>query len=873
MERNTVFMSKIDSQDKTTRTRFYLVLRPLSRTKQKYSQILLGKQLTFRFFLLLMLITGVNYAQQPVPPDSAKVKTGDGKGKLKAQVTYTAHDSVRFDIAGQKAFLYDSALVKYEQQEIRAYYIEIDFKNNSVLAEGEKDSTGKYISKAEFTDNGQQYTYDRIDYNFDTQKARITNASTIDGETHMIASEAFKEADNTTYIRRGIFTTCENDHPHYAIRARKLKIIPDDKIITGPAYLEIGDVPTPLGIPFGFFPNKRERSSGLIIPAPGESPAQGFFLRDGGWYWGLSDKIDLALKGDIYSKGSWATRVLSNYNVRYKYRGRFSASFARVYQGDPELPTSLESNEFLVTWNHTQDPKSNPSVRFSANVYAGSSKYNTFNSINANELLRNQFQSNIAWSKNWNFGSLSTNLRHSQNTQTRLVDVTLPQVSLAVNRFYPFRNNKRVGSRWYDKIGISAVTDFQNTLSVPDSTIKFDNLAPLQRKLNNGVKTSIPISSTIQFKNFPVTFTPAFNLNAYTYFNSIQKSFDTDSQAVVIDTLRGLKMAYDYFASMTMGTRLYGTWKGKIGKLRALRHVATPQASFTWRPDFSTDKYGWYKEVPINSIGGTSTYSIFENGIFGSPGLGKTGLLGFSLANTIEGKIKSDTSDVLKKFTVIDQFNVSFNYNVLAEHFNWSNINFSGRTRLRKLVDVNTTLSFDPYRIDSTGKRIERFEWRANKRIGRLENATVNIGTSLRKGGFTASAPKQSTKGTTQELEFINQNPDAFVDFNIPWTLTLMYTLNYSKPDTLVSVTQGLQFSGDVNLTDKWKIGFNSNYDIAKQKFSYTSVNIYRDLHCWEMSFYWVPFGPFQSYNLTINVKSAVLQDLKLNRRRNWYDF
>lgn len=830
-----------------------------------------GKQLTFRLFLLLMLITGVVSAQEPAPADTTKVKAGDGKGKLKAQVTYTAHDSIRFDIAGQKAYLYDSALVKYEQQEIRAHYIEIDFQNNSVLAEGKKDSTGKYITKAEFTDAGQVYTYDRIDYNFDSQKARITNASTIDGESHLIAQEAFKEADNTTFIRRGIYTTCENEHPHFAIRARKLKIIPDDKIITGPAYLEIGDVPTPLGIPFGFFPNKRERSSGLIIPTPGETPALGFYLRDGGWYWGLSDKIDLALQGDIYSKGSWAARVKTNYKVRYKYQGSLNARYARILQGDPELPTSSINNEFLVTWYHTQDPKFNPSVRFSSSVYAGSSQYNTFNSTNTNDLLRNQFQSNIAWSKSWNFGSLATNLRHNQNTQTGLVDVTLPQVSLSVNRFYPFRNNKRVGSRWYDKIGISAVTDFQNSLSVPDSTIKLDNLAALQNKLRNGIKTSIPISSTIQFKNFPVTFTPALNFNSYTYFNSIQKSYVNDS--LLVDTIRGVKMAYDYFASMTMGTRFYGTWKGKVGKLRALRHVMTPQASFTWRPDFSSDKYGWYKEVPINAVGGTSTYSIFETGIFGSPGLGKTGLLGFNLANTIEGKMKTDTSDVLKKFTVIDQFNVSFGYNLLADHFNWTNINFSGRTRLKRLVDVNTTLSFDPYRIDSTGKRIERFEWRANKRIGRLENATLNIGTSLRKGGFTASTPKQSPKGTQDELDFINKNPDAFVDFNIPWNLSLMYTISYTKPDTLVRITQGLQVNGDVNLTSKWKVGFSSNYDVEQKKFSYTSVNIYRDLHCWEMSFNWVPFGPYQNYNLTINVKSAVLQDLKLNRRRNWYDF
>lgn len=830
------------------------------------------------FFTLALLITAKVYGQE----NTASEAPGELKNseRIKAQIKYHGHDSIVMDLDQQKAFLYDSAWVSYEDKKMKADYIVIDFGKNVVFARGKRDSTGKVTAKAEFVDGDQTYIFDSIRYNTLTQKAKIYNTSTIDGDSHLQAEKAYKDSSNTVFINKGFYTTCDLDHPHYAIRAQKLKIIPDDKIVTGPAYLEISDVPTPLAVPFGFFPNKRGRSSGLIIPTPGESPALGFYLRDGGWYWGLNDRMDLALQGDIYSKGSWGLKAQSNYNVRYKYRGFISMKYARILQGDPELPSSSQINSFFVNWNHTQDPKFNPSIQFSASVNGGSSNYNTFNSINANDYLRNSFNSNVAWSKTWRFGRLSTNLRHDQNTQTHLVNLTLPQVAFAVNRFYPFRNPNRVRPRFYDKIGISMTSDFQNSLSVIDSTIQVDNLGALTNKLRNGIKTSIPITSTLQFKETFMKYfslTPSANFNMYTYFRTIAKRYDAASEAVVIDTLNNTRIAYDYNVSATLGTRIYGATRTYTrGRLMQLRHIITPQLSLMWRPDFSTAQYGWYKEVTTNAIGSTQTYSIFEGGIYGSPGAGKTGTLGVSIGNLVEGKMRpkaSDTSSTNKKFTVIDQFTIGFGYNFLAEHFNWSNVSFSGRTRLFKLFNLNGSLSLDPYRIDSIGKRIERFEWRANNRIGRITSAGFAFSTSLRKGGFAALQPRTSSRGTEQELNYINQNLNAYVDFNVPWSLNLGYTLNYSKPGITATVSQGLLVSGDVNLTPKWKVGFYSNYDIEQKKFANSSFNIYRDLHCWEMSFNWVPFGVYQNYNLTINVKSAMLQDLKLNRRRSWYDF
>ncbi|TND08903.1 MAG: hypothetical protein FD123_1757 [Bacteroidetes bacterium] len=828
------------------------------------------------FFILALLITAKVSGQDTMAAaDSLQAKAS---GRIKAQIKYHGHDSIVLDLANEKVYLYDSAWVSYEDKKMNAHYIVIDFVKNEVLAKGEKDSTGK-ILKAEFIDSDQTYYFDSIRYNIQTQKALIYDANTVDGDSHVIAEKAKKDSDNVVFIHKGLYTTCELDHPHFAIRAQKLKIIPDDKIITGPAYLEIGDVPTPLAVPFGFFPNKKGRASGLIIPTPGESPGLGFYLRDGGWYWGLSDKIDLAVRGDIYSKGSWGAKLQTNYRVRYKYNGNLNIKYARIIQGDQELPDSDISNDFFVTWNHVQDAKFNPTIRFSASVNGGTSTYNQLNSYNANDYLRNQFQSNVAWSKSWRFGSLSANLRHDQNTQTHLVNMTLPQLAFTVNRFFPFRNPNRIGSRFYDKIGVSMVTDFQNTLSVVDSTININETDALVKKMRNGIKTSIPVSSTLQFKKTKLkyfTLTPAANINTYTYFRTVNKTYDIPNDTILVDTSYTTRMAYDYNVNATISTRFYGMWTFRKGRVTALRHVMTPQVSFVWRPDFSAEKYGWYKDVQSNTAGGYQTYSIFEGGIYGSPGSGKSGGVNVNIGNSVEGKLRpldTDTASTAKKFMLIDQFNLAFGYNILAEHFNWSNITFSGRTRLFKKLDINGSLSVDPYRINEDGVRIERFEWRENKRLGRITGAYAALSTSLRKGGLTASQPKTSGKGTEQEMNFINQHPEAFVDFNVPWSLNVGYTINYSKPSLTKTITQGIQLSGDVNLTPKWKVGFFSNYDLVLQKFANSSLNIYRDLHCWEMSFNWVPFGQFQNYNLTINVKSAVLQDLKLNRRRSWYDF
>lgn len=837
-----------------------------------------------RFLLISVLVLGLNgslEAQTIVPTDSNAIKTvntGDPvrvSTTLKNNVVYSSQDSMFFDLIGQKVYLYDSAAVDYGDVSLRADYIEIDFKNSVVSAEGAKDSTGKYISKAMITQADQTFYGEKLSFNFETGKGKVSEVNTEQGGGFLLADAVKKDTGGVIYGYKGQFTTCDRpDHPHFAIRAKKMKIIQDDKIVTGPAYLEISDVPTPLAVPFGFFPNKKGRKSGILIPTYGESPSLGFFLKDGGYYWGISDKMDMALRGDIYSKGSWGAKLYTNYKVRYKYSGNINLKYARILTGDRELPTTrIIRNDFFINWYHTQDPKFNPSIRFSANVNAGTSTYNAINANSANDYLSNIFSSNVSASKTWSFGVLSANLRHSQNTQTHNVDMTIPQIAFSVNRFYPFKNPKRIESKWYDKIGVSYSSEFQNNLNIGDTMFRKEYRPQITNYIRNGIRQSLPVSTSFNVLRY-FTLTPAISLNSVTQFRTIRKTWN--GSEIIIDTINGAKINFDWNASVALTTKIYGRYDMIGTKFSVVRHVITPNVSFTYMPDFTDEKYGFYKTVQTNSVGGTGKYSIYEGGIYGSSPQGKLGSIGFGMLNSFEGKRRLDPTDstgVPERVSLIDALNFGVSYNLMAEHFNWSYLNAGLRMKLFKKVDLNASVVADPYRLSAEGLRIERFEWRTKKRLARLTGATIALGTSLRKGGLTATTNRSSPRGTEAELNMINSNPNGYVDFNVPWTLNVSFTLNYSKPYLIETFTQTIHVGGDVNVTPKWKVGFDSNYDLQTGQFSYASLNAYRDLHCWELQFNWIPFGVRQSYNITINVKSAVLQDLRMTRKRDWYDF
>ncbi|MBL7884669.1 MAG: LPS-assembly protein LptD, partial [Bacteroidia bacterium] len=753
------------------------------------------------------------------------------------------------------------AEVFYEDMHLVAGYIEIDFKSNLVYAAGMKDSSGKEVQRPVFSNKDGKYDAGQITFNFETKKGKIRDVITQQGEGYIHGRDIKKDSANTYYVGRGKYTTCDLDHPHFYIGAKKIKVIPEDKIVTGPAVLYVADIPTPLAIPFGFFPNKKGRASGIIIPMYGESNNWGFFLRDGGFYYGNSEVFDLALLGTIFSNGSFGAKANSTYKKRYRYDGNISTSYSRYIDGDRELPNSTIRNDFFIRWSHQQDMKAHPSSRFSANVNAGSSSFNRYNGGVTGDYLSNTFQSNISYSKSFTGTpfNFSANARHNQNTITKKMDISLPELALTMNRIYPFKNKNAIKPKWYDKIGVSATANARNDINTYDSLL-FTNQTIQQMK--NGVRLNVPISTSLNvLKHF--TLTPTLNTSSTVYFQTIRKRYDPNVNYVFTDTINGAQVSNEFNANATLTTRIYGDYLFKSKRLKQIRHVATPIISMGYRPDFSQSQYGYYQKVQYNEMGDVQEYSIFQNGIYGSPGAGRSGVIGLTLNNTLEAKrkISTDSGAVYKKNSLLDNLGISASYNLAAKNYQWSAISMNARTKLFNLFDINTIASFDPYKLDSVGNRIEQFEW-SNGRIARLTSANLSVSTNIRSKEGGSKKPRTSTIATQDELDYINRNPNAYVDYSIPWSVNVYYNMQLNRQVVAQdlgsenyyilkdNVSQSVTLNGDLSLTKKWKIGVTSGYDFTRKEVTLTSVNIYRDLHCWEMHFNWVPFGFRQSFSI-----------------------
>ncbi len=846
------------------------------------------------FFTIAMLIA-VNtlFAQDTLSVSPTKPAQESNSG-LKSKVVYSADDSVRFDVSNQKMYLFGNAKVVYEDMELKANYIEFDMAKNVAYSRGKRDSLRNAVLDSMrmpvgdpvFADGAKTFNAKELTYNFQTKKGKIKDVTTKEGEAYIHAVDAKKDTGDVYYIRNGRYTTCNLPHPHFYLQATKIKIIPDDKIIIGPSYLAVCDVPTPLGLPFGVFPNKSGRKSGVLIPAYGESEL-GFFLKDGGYYFGFSDYFDLALRGDVYSKGSYGLKTNTNYAKRYKYNGFFGLSFAQIQVSEEGFPDYSKSQDYFVRWQHVQDPKSNPSSRFSANVNAGSKTYQTFNSNNANDYLSNAFQSNISWIKAWQGKpyNLAVNLAHSQTKRPRVdklgsenvVDLTFPEIAFTRNRFYFFQKKNQIGKpNVFQKIGASFVVNAKNQITTGDSILfKPQSI----EKMRNGIKASTPISTSMNLGPFVIT--PSAMFNSYSYFQSYNKYFRPDSNDVVIDTVRSFRHAYDYSAAVSLTTRLYGMYSFKNARVKAIRHVIVPSISYSYRPDFSEKRFGYYDSVQYDTSGIKQLYSHFQNGIFGYPAAGKSGFLIFGINNNLEMKLrpaKKDTTGTDRKVILIENISINSSYNLAADSMKWSAISFSARTKIAKKFDVLLSGIIDPYVYDTTlKKRIDRYELDSTGKIGTLTSAMLSVSTSLRslikKKDPKAKTPVRNNMQYENELAYIMAHPDYYVDFNVPWDFSFFYNVVYAKPALRDTFIQSFTFNGNLSVTPNWKVGFRSGFDFVNKDFTFTSFDIYRDLHCWEMRLNWVPFGFRKSYMITIAVKASVLQDLKLNRTRNWYDY
>lgn len=828
----------------------------------------------------------VDTAKKVMPDDTIPIQKVDSvkisKKALKSKVEYTAEDSIRFDVNKKMIYLYGKATVKYEDIDLKADYININSETQVISAWGLLDSLGKIIGKPVFTQDQTSFVADSMRYNYKTKRARISQVITQEGEGFIHGETIKKDAEDNIYIRHGQYTTCNLEHPHFAINATRLKIIKNNKIVTGPAYLTIEDIPTPLAIPFGFFPNKKGRSSGIVIPTYGNSPAQGYFLRDGGYYFGINDHIDLALLADIYSLGSFGVKAISQYATRYKFNGAIDLSYSKNVFGSrffKDIPNGGYSsqNNFFIRWRHAQDTKARPGSSFSANVNAGSANFNSFNSQNPTLIITNTFLSSIAYSLSKSWYSFSLNLGHSQNTNTRDISITLPEGQFNVNRFFPFKRKVQIGNKkWYENIGVSANVNFRNQLNTKDTLLR--NPATY-RGIQNGVQATM--SASTQFKVLKYfTFSPAINAVNRTYFATVDKYFDNATQTLVVDTnffwqnIANIRNRSEFNVTGTLSTRLYGMYEFKRGKIAAIRHVLTPQINMSYRPDFNTQIFGYYG--PNGTYG---SYSPYEIGLYGQPSVGKQGLVGLSLGNNLEMKVrdrKDTTGTGLKKVSLIDQLTIASSYNIAADSLRWSQISISGRTTLFKNLGVNFSTSLDPYAAINN-VRVNKSEWSEskNKRLVRVSGANMALNLALRPKDKSV-VKKNLTPDEEEVLKKKNANPDLFVDFNLPYTLNVSYNLNYNPAaagtEFSPKVTQTLNFSGDLRISAKTKLGFSSGYDFINKEIAFTSLDIYRDLHCWELSANWIPFGFRKSYNINIRVKASVLQDLKLQRRRSWQD-
>ncbi|MBL0049160.1 MAG: LPS-assembly protein LptD [Bacteroidetes bacterium] len=799
--------------------------------------------------------------------DSVKIS----KSALKSKVVYSARDSIRLEVELQKVYLYGDAHVTYEDTKLDAEQIILDTKNNFVTAHGIVDSTGKRIGDPKFTDGGQEFSSKGMSYNFETKKGKINEVITKEGEGILHGEQVKRDSSNNFFVRHGKYTTCDLEHPHFYISASKVRVIPNDKIITGPAYLVIADVPTPLMLPFGFFPNKKGQKSGILIPTYGESQSQGFFLTDGGYYFGISDKMNLSVRGDIYSKGTWGAKAQSNYAKRYKYNGAVTLSYANQKFGEKYLDTYTSLQNFRVNWTHSQDPRARPDRRFSASVNAGSSGFGRYQNTTSRQYLQNELNSSINFSKNW-IGkpyTFSTSINHNQNTLTKSISIKLPDLNFSVARILPFQNiEAKPGTKWLKTLGFSYNTNLSNQLDTYDSLF-FKKGVDMTARMKNGMHHSIPISTSIKlFKYFNVN--PTFNYNENWYLQTIRKSYSyTDAGVGVlkIDTVNKFSATRDYAFSTNLTTTVYGMYQFKRGKLKAMRHVLTPTVGYGYVPGLGKRIYG-----PWGTNGSKSSYTIYDETIFKGPNTNESSAINFGLSNNLELKVKSskDTVSGFKKIGIFDNLSAYSSYNMIADSMKLAPFNLNMRTRLLQNVDLIVNSTLDPYRLDSMGVRRKEYVWTEKNSLGRITNSNASISFSLKSKDKVAT--KSEPENTNNPGKIPGTVDDDYVDFSVPWSLNVSYNLAYFKPALEKTITQTLSFYGDVSITENWKVSINSGFDFNTKKLSYTSVNIHRDLHCWEMHLNLVPLGPRRSYSFELRVKSSVLSDLKIPRKQDWYD-
>ncbi|WP_308777100.1 putative LPS assembly protein LptD [uncultured Bacteroides sp.] len=849
------------------------------------------------------------------------------KEPLDAPVVYEASDSIVF-LKGGFAHLYGNGKVNYQNIELTSQLISMNMDSSTVYARGVPDSTGVDQGTPVFKDGDTPYESKIMRYNFKTKKGFINTITTQQGEGYVTSSEAKKGPDNEIYMRHGRYTTCDNhEHPHFYLKLSMAKVRPKKDVVFGPAQLVVEDVPLPIAVPFGFFPFNSSYSSGFIMPTYGDEMNRGFYLRDGGYYFAISDQMDLKLLGEIYTKGSWGLSAASTYNKRYKFSGSFNASYLVTKTGEKNMPDYTVSKDFRIQWSHRQDAKANPNSTFSASVNFATSSYDRSSLstlYDPSSYSNNTKASSISYSRNFpSIGlNISSTFNITQNTQDSSLNMTLPDLNIALNRFYPFKRKKAVGDeRWYEKISVQYTGSLTNSVNTTDNLLFKTPFS----KWQTGMKHYIPVEANFTLFKY-INITPSFNYTERWYTRKVMQHYDERLGEAVKDTVNGFNRVYDYNMALSMNTKLYGMYKPLFWKKKdiTIRHVLTPSVSYTYTPDFGKARFGYYDTYTYTDENGEVRmveYSPYEGSPYGYPGKGVSQNVSFNLKNNLEMKMASDKDSTgYKKISLIDDLGAQLSYDIAQKK--WSDLSLNLRMKLTKSYTFNMNARFATYayKFDENGNVVpsDRTEW-SYGRFGRFEGYSGSFSYTLNNDTFkklfgkkddssgkdkdkdgkegsedgdeneeeTTGNNNNSNSSTTRKTESASIDPDGYLAFKLPWSVSLSYSysiredrskeINIKTMRYPYSLTHSLNISGNMKIGSRWNINYSSGYDFTSKELSMTTVNISRDLHCFNMSCGLV-FGPFTSYNFSIRANSSMLTDaLKWDQRSNtgsavtWY--
>ena len=877
------------------------------------------------------LLTAVDDTTFSVPSDSVALDSVDLEPEtmLQAPVYYTAQDSIVFT-ANNMGFLYGEADIKYGEMGITGEFITMDMDSSIISSTFGLDSLGEEFGHPVFIEGGTEYEMKGVRYNFETRKAFINNVITQQGEGHIVANEAKKNADNSFYMRNAKYTTCDrHDHPHFYLNLSKAKVRPEKDVVTGPAWLVVADVPLfPIVLPFAFFPFTTTYSSGIIMPSYGDEMNRGFYLQNGGYYLAISDYIDLALTGEIYTKGSWGVGARSNYRKRYKYSGNFNVYYLNTVTGEKELKEVVPeaysvAKDLRINWTHSQDPKANMYRTLSASVNFSTSRNNhrDLSRLYSREASNNTKSSSVNITQRFPDSpwSLSATMNINQVSRDSTIAATLPNISMNMSRIYPFKKKDAVGEeRWYEKISMSYSGEFRN--SITTNEVKFLQ-ANLVRDWTNGMRHNIPVSATFTLFDF-IQVSPSFNYTERWYTGEHRQAWDPVARRhVPVDTIHGFNRVYDYSTSLSAQTKLYGMytpWKIFGDKVQAIRHVLSPSISFSYRPDFGDPKYGFYETYSYRNEYGEEveyTYSPYSSMMFGTASRGQSGSIGFDFKNNLEMKVRTDKDSTgVKKISLIDDLGINFNYNMMADSMKWSNINTNLRLKLTKSYTLSLNMVWDPYlyELDQNNRptRVDKLRVFSGKGFGKLMSTGTSFSYSLNQDTFKNlfggggskkedegdpddenQLPDDGTIGTnpyeTGGRSAMFSNDDSMGEFDengylknqLNWNLSFNYSLRYGygefDTDRLEykgALTHNFGLSGSIQPTKNWNLTFNTDYNFDLKRFTNVNCTLTRNLHCWSMSASFIPIGPYKSYNFTIRANSSMLQDLKYEQRSSPYD-